>query len=104
MGERPDDDTFLGAEAAGNPPGSSIMDELTRLEILNALHWDLAVPRDRVNVEVRGGRVTLTGVVYRTYSKGCAERDARAIAHVVDVANEILVAPSLTGNVPPRPA
>jgi osmotically-inducible protein OsmY len=66
-------------------------DELIRLAVLNALHWDLAVPRNRVNVQVERGHVTLTGTVDRPYSKGCAERDARDTARVTGVTNAILV-------------
>ena len=66
-------------------------DELIRLEILNALHWDLAVPRNHVRVEVRRGHVTLTGAVERAFSKACAERDARETPRVIGVTNAIVV-------------
>ncbi len=66
-------------------------DELIRLAVLNALHWDLAVPRNRVDVQVERGHVTLTGTVDRPYSKACAERDARDTARVTGVTNAILV-------------
>ncbi len=66
-------------------------DEFIRLEILNALHWDLAVPRDHVRVEDRCGHVTLTGVVDRAYSKACAEREARDTPRVASVTNAIVV-------------
>ena len=45
---------------------------------MTALHWDLAVPRDRVQVSVSRGWVTLTGRVTREYEKARAEADARA--------------------------
>ena len=32
-----------------------------RMRVLNALHWDLAVPRNRLKVEVEDGWVTLSG-------------------------------------------
>jgi osmotically-inducible protein OsmY len=31
-----------------------------QMRVLNALHWDLAVPRNRLKVEVEEGRVTLS--------------------------------------------
>jgi osmotically-inducible protein OsmY len=52
-------------------------DEQIQLSVLTALHWDLAVPRDRVVVRVLGGWVTLTGRVDLEYQKSCAEADAR---------------------------
>jgi hypothetical protein len=31
-----------------------------RMRVVNALHWDFAVPRDRLKVDVEDGRVTLS--------------------------------------------
>jgi osmotically-inducible protein OsmY len=56
---------------------------------MTALHWDLAVPRDRVLVSVDCGWVTLTGRVIREYEKSRAEVDARTIAGVAGVTNDI---------------
>jgi osmotically-inducible protein OsmY len=56
---------------------------------MTALHWDLAVPRDRVRVRVDRGWVTLTGQVRRDYEKSRAEADARTIRGVAGVTNEI---------------
>ena len=36
--------------------------------MLSALHWDLAVPRHRVKVEVENGWVTMSGMVDRPIS------------------------------------
>ena len=44
-----------------------------RMRVLNALHWDLAVPRDRLQIAVDGGWVTLSGMVERPYQRACAE-------------------------------
>ena len=71
---------------------SAAMDELIRLDVLNALQGDLAVPQNSVNVEVRGCQVTLTGKVHSEFSKACAERDAEATAGVIGVTNAIVVA------------
>jgi osmotically-inducible protein OsmY len=64
-------------------------DEEIRLAVVTALHWDLAVPRDSVEVTVKGGWVTLTGQVRRAYEKSCAEADARMASGVIGVINEI---------------
>jgi osmotically-inducible protein OsmY len=63
-----------------------------RLRVMNALHWDLAVPRDRLNVDVANGWVTVSGTVDLPYQKTCAESDARNVAGVVGVTNLIRVA------------
>ena len=65
-------------------------------EVLNALHWDLAVPRHRVKVEVENGWVTMSGIVDRPYQRACAESDARRVPGVVGVNNRIELAPAQT--------
>ena len=64
-------------------------DEHLRLAILTALHWDLAVPRNRVEVRVKNGWVTLSGKVDRPYEKTCALADARNCPGVLGVTSEI---------------
>jgi osmotically-inducible protein OsmY len=83
--------SILSEPAAREPSTKSAVDDLVRLDIINALYWDLAVPRNSVDVVVERGHVTLTGKVERAHSKACAERDARAIADVAGVTNEIVV-------------
>ncbi len=63
-------------------------------KVLNALHWDLAVPRHSVKVEVKDGWVTMSGVVGRPYQRGCAESDARQVPGVAGVTNRIRVTPA----------
>ena len=48
-----------GVSSQDSGASSAAADDLIRLAVLNALHWDLAVPRNRVNVEVERGHVTL---------------------------------------------
>ena len=60
-----------------------------RMRVLNALHWDLAVPRHRVKVEVDNGWVTMSGQVDLPYQRSCAEFDARNVPGVVGVINRI---------------
>ena len=64
-----------------------------RMRVLNALHWDLAVPRNRLAIEVDDGRVTLSGIVDQPYQRSCAESDARNVPGVVGVINQIRLAP-----------
>ena len=60
--------------------------------VLNALHWDLAVPRHRLTVKVEDGWVTMSGLVDRPYERSCAESDARNVPGVVGVINHIRLA------------
>jgi len=60
-----------------------------RMRVLNALHWDFAVPRNRVAIEVQDGWVTMSGLVDLPYQRQCAEFDARKVPGVVGVINEI---------------
>jgi osmotically-inducible protein OsmY len=75
----------------GSDPGVAEGDVDIRLAVLNALHWDLAVPRDRLQVKVESGWVTLRGDVDREYSKTSAEAHARSVAGVSGVTNAISV-------------
>jgi osmotically-inducible protein OsmY len=59
--------------------------------VANALHWSLAIPRNRIDVHVDGRWVTLRGVVRNGYEKSCAEALAKHVPGVVGVRNEIVV-------------
>ena len=66
-----------------------LQSEDVRVRVLNALHWDLAVPRDRLNVDVENGWVTVSGMVDLPYQRSCAESDAKSVPGVVGVTNRI---------------
>jgi osmotically-inducible protein OsmY len=66
--------------------------EDVRTHVLNALHWDLAIPRNRLKVEVADGWVTMSGMVDRPYQRTCAEFDAKKVPGVVGVINHIELA------------
>ena len=63
-----------------------------RARVLNALHWDLAIPRNRLSVDVDDGWVTVSGMVDRPYQRSCAESDARHVPGVLGVINRIRLA------------
>jgi osmotically-inducible protein OsmY len=69
-----------------------LQSEDVRVRVLNALHWDLAVPRHRLNVNVENGWVTVSGMVDLPYQRTCAESDARSVPGVVGVTNLIQLA------------
>jgi osmotically-inducible protein OsmY len=77
----------FGADDRHNWQGRS--DERIKLAVMTALHWDLAVPRDRVQVSVDRGWVTLTGQVKRDYERSRAEADARTVPGVAGVTNRL---------------
>ena len=77
----------FGTDDTHNWRGRS--DERIKLAVMTALHWDLAVPRDRVQVNVSRGWVILIGRVMREYEKARAEADARATAGVAGVINRL---------------
>jgi osmotically-inducible protein OsmY len=66
--------------------------EDVRVRVLNALYWDLAIPRDRLNVNVENGWVTVSGMVDLPYQRSCAESDAKSVPGVVGVTNLIRLA------------
>lgn len=63
--------------------------EDVRTGVLNALYWDLRVPRDHLSVDVENGWVTVYGTVDLPYQRTCAEFDARSVPGVVGVTNLI---------------
>ena len=69
----------------------SLRDDMC-IRVLNALYWDLAVPRDRLNVDVENGWVTVTGTVDLPYQRSCAESDVRNVPGVIGVTNLIRLA------------
>ncbi|MGC2785474.1 MAG: BON domain-containing protein [Roseiarcus sp.] len=69
-----------------------LMTEDLRMRVLNAIHWDLAIPRDRLNVDVENGWVTVSGMVDLPYQRACAESDAKSVEGVVGVTNRIHLA------------
>jgi osmotically-inducible protein OsmY len=80
-------DSEFGTEDRHNWQGRS--DERIKLAVMTALHWDLAVPRDRVQVNVSRGWVILIGQVMREYEKARAEADARMTGGVAGVINRL---------------
>ena len=80
-----------GPVIADRRPAPSRDDQI-RLEVMEALHWDLAIPPRRITVEVDEGWIVLRGDVQRAYSKHRAEWAARGARGVVGLTNEIRVA------------
>jgi osmotically-inducible protein OsmY len=71
------------------PYGRVSRDEELLAAVLNALHHNSGAPHDRLRVEVRNGRVALSGVAPQDYMRGLAERAVASVPGVVEIANEI---------------
>ena len=66
-------------------------DEEIERDISDSLFWDGWVDSRRINVEVEGGVVTLTGTVHTSIEKKAAEDDVWDIPGVIDVRNELVI-------------
>lgn len=74
--------------------GGSIADDSRLAEAINAAFaLDSSVPRERINVDVIEGAVTLTGTVDWRYQADAAERDARMVPGVKAVTSALEVTP-----------
>lgn len=58
---------------------------------LEALHWDVEVPADKILVTVDNGRVKLTGEVEWWYQRRAAEKVVRRLKGVRSLTNEIII-------------
>ena len=61
----------------------------------NALQWNVAVPYDRVKVQVQDGVVTLSGAVDWWYQKDAAGDAVRSLVGVILVFNRITIKPAI---------
>jgi osmotically-inducible protein OsmY len=62
---------------------------------LQALAWDVFIPRDKVKIKVTKGVITLTGDLDWQYQKESAESVVRRLGGVTGVFNEIKIKPSI---------
>ncbi len=60
----------------------------------NAIAWNTLLPKDKIQVWVDKGRVTLEGAVDWQYQRKSADKCVRYLAGVKDVNNHIIVRPS----------
>jgi osmotically-inducible protein OsmY len=63
---------------------------------VNALKWDIEVPKDRVKIVVANGSVTLSGSVDWQYQRDAAARCVQYLIGVVSVSNMIFIKPHVT--------
>jgi osmotically-inducible protein OsmY len=68
-------------------------DDVIAAAAIDHLSWDVAVPRDSVQVQVENGWITLTGEVDWYYQKDAVEQDVRRLFGVVGVSNNTTIKP-----------
>jgi osmotically-inducible protein OsmY len=71
-------------------------DSEIRAAALEALMLDSLVPADEIDVKVRDGVLTLTGVVSWQYQRDAAEDDVLPLIGIVDIDDQIVVANEVT--------
>ncbi len=80
-----------GASPAESPPAPTKNDTADATEIEHRLSADKTVNAQTITIDVRGGRVTLSGRAPDEDAKSRAGKLAAAVPGVVDVQNEIAV-------------
>lgn len=75
------------------PDISQCSDEDIAAAAIHRIAWDVAMPKDAINIVVEKGRITLTGEVDGHYQKIAAEQDVRRLRGVTDVTNHITIKP-----------
>ncbi|HEY8477956.1 MAG TPA: BON domain-containing protein [Chloroflexota bacterium] len=73
-------------------PGGRSDEEIKR-DVEDILFYDTWVPAHSIRVDVKDGRVTLTGTVSTSTEKRAAGEDAWDVIGVVDVVNNLQIAP-----------
>lgn len=84
-------------ELAVEIPGKyQVADAEIASAIVNAFKWDVAVPKEQIQVTVEDGRVTLTGAVDWWFQRENAERAVRRITGVKSINNQVIIKPLVT--------
>jgi osmotically-inducible protein OsmY len=87
----------VAQEIEVRPLGSHLTadDEIAKRAV-NSLTWNTSVPRDKVQVTVEHGFVTLSGAVTWNYERTAAEKAVQNLSGVRGVANLISIQPSVS--------
>ena len=75
------------------PNDRKTSDDQIAKRALDIIAWDSTIPKDRVQVKVQGGFVTLTGQVDWHYQRTDAEYAVRKLEGIKGLSNEIKVKP-----------
>ena len=70
-------------------------DEIAKRAV-NAVTWNVSIPRDKVQVKVQDGWITLMGKLEWQYQKNAAAEAVRGLPGVVGIANQIEITPRVS--------
>ena len=85
------------------PFAKKTADDQIAKRAVDILEWNASVPKNRIQIEVQKGWITLLGDVDWYYQKQAAEHAIRKLSGVVGVANNIAIKPPVqTGDVKRR--
>lgn len=76
------------------PPASAPDDDDIRERVSNLILWDSALDEKGIDVSVSKGKVTLKGTVDAYWKKSFAEETVEHIPGMIDIINNLAVAPS----------
>lgn len=87
----------IAQEIEVRPAGSHLTadDEIAKRAV-SSLMWNASVPRDKVQVTVEDGYLTLSGTVTWYYEKTAAEKAVQTLSGVKGVTNLIAIKPSVS--------
>ncbi len=77
------------------PSDKKTADDQIAKRALDIIAWNSTIPKDKVQVKVQGGFVTLSGQVDWQYQRADAEYAVRKLAGIKGLANEIQVKPKV---------
>jgi osmotically-inducible protein OsmY len=80
------------------PSDKKTADDQIAKRALDILSWDMTVPRDRIQLKVQDGWVTLSGEVDWYFQKTDAENAVRRLSGVVGISNSIMVKPRVAAD------
>lgn len=79
------------------PSDKKTSDDQIAKRALDVIAWDSTIPKDRIQIKVQNGFVTLTGEVDWFYQRDDAEAAVRKLTGVKGLSNEIKVKPQVRG-------
>jgi osmotically-inducible protein OsmY len=75
------------------PNDKKTSDDQIAKRALDIIAWDSTIPKDKVQVKVQGGFITLSGQVDWYYQRADAEYAVRKLVGIKGLSNEILIKP-----------
>lgn len=80
------------------PSELDLSDEVIAARCLDVIHWNAAIPEERIQVKVQHGWVTLEGEVDWQYQREAAQNAVRKLAGVIGIDNMLMLQPKTEPN------